>query len=104
MVLLNIYQVDKSDYDAYFHRLPLNEIVKTTPEKGTTIYIDITDNNKEICGYHTEEIMGMPANDYYIFNFIDEERLSEPKTYEYITLTEKEYAEFLDKLMEMKGK
>lgn len=101
---MEIYLVDKRDYDAYFYRLPKNEIVKTTPEEGLTIYIDITDNNKKICGFRTEEVLGMPANEYYIFDFIDEGRLGPEKTYQYISLSEKQYAEFLLKLAEVANK
>ena len=95
---LDIYEVDKADYDAYFYRLPENEIMKTTPNEGFIVYKDIKDNGTPICGILSEEIMAMPATRYFIFNFLNEERLGQYKTYKYITLNKEEYLDFLAKL------
>lgn len=80
-----IYEVDKKDYDSYFYRLPENEIMKTTPSEGWTIYKDMKEN-KEICGILSENVMAMDANRYFIFDFIDESRLGKPKYTKTITI------------------
>lgn len=94
---IDVYEVDKHDYDSYFYRLPIADLMKTTPYEGLTVYKDVT-NGEAICGILTENIMAMPANRYFIFNFMDENRLGQYKAYKYITLTEEEYSEFLKKL------
>ena len=98
---LDIYEVDKEDYDAYFYRLPEKEIMKTTPREGLAIYRDLANEGQPICGILTEQIMAMPANRYFIFNFIDEERLGPHKQYQYIHMTEEEYMEFLGRLQQI---
>lgn len=97
---LDIYEVDKADYDAYFYRLPQNEIVKTTPREGFVVYRDMMEPQL-ICGVLSENIMAMPANRYFIFNFIDEERLGPYKQYKYIQVSEAEYIDFLKRLQEI---
>lgn len=97
---IDIYEVDKHDYDSYFYRLPITDLMKTTPYEGLTVYKDIT-NNEAICGILTENIMAMPANRYFIFNFMDENRLRQYKTYKYVVLNENEYTELLKKLSEI---
>ena len=98
---LDIYEVDKTDYDAYFYRLPKNEIMKTTPREGLIVYKDIANGGEPICGILSEQIMAMPANRYFIFNFVDESRLGPHKQYKYIHMTETEYAEFLGRLQQI---
>lgn len=98
---LDLFEVDKMDYDAYFYRLPKNEIMKTTPREGLTVYKDVKENGELICGILSEQIMAMPANRYFIFNFIDESRLGPHKAYKYITMTEEEYTEFLKQLQQI---
>ena len=98
---LDIFEVDKADYDSYFYRLPKNEIMKTTPREGLIVYKDTTNGGELICGILTEEIMAMPANRYFIFNLLDEERLGPHKVYKHITMTEEEYREFLSQLQEL---
>lgn len=97
---LDIYEVDKADYDAYFYRLPQNEMVKTTPREGFVVYRDMIEPQL-ICGILSENIMAMPANRYFIFNFIDEERLGPHKQYKYIQMSEAEYIDFLKRLQEI---
>lgn len=94
---LDIYEVDKVDYEAYFYRLPKNDIIKTTPREGFVVYKDIF-SKEDVCGTLIEYIMGTEATRYFIFNFIDEERLSEHKVVKYITLNEDDYQEFLNQL------
>lgn len=98
---LDIYEVEKADYDAYFYRLPTKELMKATPREGLTIYKDISNNGEPICGILSEQIMAMPANRYFIFNFIDEERLGPHKQYKYIQMSEAEYIDFLKRLQEI---
>lgn len=98
---LDIYEVDKADYDAYFFRLPEKDIMKTTPREGFVVYKDINNGGELICGILTEQIMAMPANRYFIFNFLDEERLGPHKQYQYIHMTEEEYVEFLKRLQQV---
>lgn len=98
---LDLFEVDKIDYDAYFYRLPKNEIMKTTPREGLTVYKDVKEDGELICGILSEQIMAMPANRYFIFNFIDESRLGPHKAYKYITMTEEEYTEFLKQLQQI---
>jgi hypothetical protein len=97
---LDIYEVDKADYNAYFYRLPQNEMVKTTPREGFVVYRDMIEPQL-ICGILSENIMAMPANRYFIFNFIDEERLGPHKQYKYIQMSEAEYIDFLKRLQEI---
>ena len=66
---IDIYEVDKKDYEAYFYRLPKNEIIKTTPREKLTIWKDLI-TGFEICGYETTQIMGTDCNRFFIFNFI----------------------------------
>lgn len=93
---LDIYEVDKGDYEAYFYRLP-KDIMKTTPQEGMVVYKDIV-SGEYVCGILTENIMAMPANRYFIFNFLEEERLGPHKTIKHITISAEEYEEFLNKL------
>ena len=65
---------------------------------------DMKEDNEYLCGVLSEQVMGMSANRYFIFNFIDEERLGPHKTYKYITLSEEEYIEFLNSLPSSKEK
>ena len=100
---IDIYEVEKRDYEAYFYRLPQNKILKTTPRPGLVIWKDIKEN-EEICGQEIIQIMGQNCSRYFIFNFVDEERLGPHKTYKYITLSEEEYIEFLNSLPSSKEK
>ena len=100
---INIYEVEKRDYESYFYRLPVNEIIKTTPRPGLVIWKDIKEN-EEICGQEITQIMGQNCSRYFIFNFMNEERLGPHKTYQYITLTEEEYMQFLNSLPSNKEK
>ena len=100
---LDFFEVEPKDYDSYFFRLPKNEIMKTTPREGLTIYKDTT-NGINICGILTEQIMAMPANRYFIFNLLPEERLGPHKAYQHIELSEEEYLDLLKKLVEAKEK
>lgn len=98
---LDIYEVEKADYDAYFYRLPMKDLMKTTPREGLIVYKDISNNGEAICGILSEQIMAMPANRYFIFNFLDEERLGPHKQYKYIQMSETEYIDFLKRLQEI---
>lgn len=98
---LDIYEVEKADYDAYFYRLPIKDLMKTTPREGLTVYKDISNNGEAVCGILSEQIMAMPANRYFIFNFIDEGRLGPHKQYKYIQMSEAEYIDFLERLQEI---
>ena len=98
---LDIYEVEKTDYDAYFYRLPTNDLMKATPREGLTIYKDIPNNGEPICGILSENIMAMPANRYFIFNFMDEDRLGPYKAYRHIVLEENEYMDFLKRLQKV---
>ena len=98
---LDLYEVDKVDYDSFFYRLPKNEIMKTTPREGLTAYKDMKEDNEYLCGVLSERVMGMSANRYFIFNFMDESRLGPHKLYKHITMTEEEYTEFLKQLQQI---
>jgi len=98
---LDIYEVEKADYDAYFYRLPAKDLMKATPREGLTIYKDIPNNGEPICGILSEQIMAMPANRYFIFNFIDEKRLGPHKIVKHIQLGEAQYIEFLARLQDL---
>ena len=95
---LDIFEVDKQDYDAFFFRLPKNELMKTTPYEGLTVYKDVVEGGIPICGILSEQIMAMPANRYFIFNFMDEKRLGPHKLYKHIKMDVKEYEDFLNLL------
>ena len=75
---LDIYEVDKGDYEAYFYRLP-KDVMKTTPQEGMVVYKDIVSGDY-VCGILTENIMAMPANRYFIFNFFSKAIPSKVKT------------------------
>lgn len=96
---LDIYEVEKRDYEAYFYRLPQNEIMKMRPQEGLTVYKDIITGDL-LCGVLSEQVMAMPANRYFIFNLMDEERLGEHKLYKYIQLSQEEFNEFLAQLQQ----
>ena len=98
---LDLYEVDKVDYDSFFYRLPKNEIMKTTPREGLIAYKDMKEDNEYLCGVLSEQVMGMSANRYFIFNFMDESRLGPHKLYKHITMTEEEYTEFLKQLQQI---
>ena len=98
---LDIYEVDKADYDAYFYRLPKNDIMKTTPREGFIIYKDIANGGEPVCGILSEQIMAMPANRYFIFELIDEERLGPHKVVKHVHLDEAQYTEFLAQLQDL---
>ena len=98
---IELYEVDRIDYDAYFYRLPKDDLMKTTPREGLVIYKDLLNNGEPICGIYTEIVMAMPANRYFIFNFMDESRLGPHKLYKHITMTEEEYTEFLKQLQQI---
>lgn len=98
---LDIFEVDKQDYEAYFYRLPQNEIMKSTPKEGFTVYKDIKGEQEYLCGILTEQIMAMPANRYFIFNLMDESRLGPHKAYRHIQLSDEEYMDFLKRLQEI---
>ena len=95
---IDIYEVEKSDYEAYFFRLPKNEILKTTPQENYTVYVDITSADHEpICGIEEQDIMGTKARKFFIFNLLNEERLGEYKRTQVIHMSEEEYINFLTK-------
>ena len=94
----DLFEVERRDYDAYFYRLPQNEIMKTTPQEGFVVYKDTT-NGEYICGILSENIMAMPANRYFIFTLLPEERLGPHKQYKEIVLEEEEYMSLLKQLM-----
>ena len=96
---LDIFEVEKVDYEAYFYRLPKTEILKTTPREGFVVYKDIQ-SREDICGILTEEIMGTEARRFFIFNFIDEERLGPHKVIRHITMPQEEYEAFIKQLSE----
>lgn len=98
---LDIFEVDKEDYDSYFYRLPVNELMKTTPREGLTIYKDIVNSGTPVCGILSEQVMAMPANRYFIFEFIDEERLGPHKVVKHVRLDEAQYTEFLARLQDL---
>ena len=76
-------------------------MVKSEPFEGFTLYQDAKQENLFICGVLTEQIMAMPANRYFLFNFLEEERLGPHKQYQYIHMTEEEYVEFLGRLQQI---
>ena len=100
---LDLFDVDKIDYDAYFYRLPQNEMIKTTPREGFVVYRDMIESQL-ICGVLSENIMAMPANRYFIFNFLDEERLGPHKVIKQITLGLEDYENFMKHLTEISFK
>ena len=100
---LDIFEVDKQDYEAYFYRLPKNEIMKTRPMEGLIVFKDIKDEQVPLCGIMTEQVMAMPANRYFIFNLMDESRLGPHKSYKHIVLDDEEYMDFLKRLQEVAG-
>ena len=98
---IDIYEVEKRDYESYFYRLPVESVMKTRPVDGLTVYVDTLNNQAPLCGVLTENVMMMNANRYFIFNFMDEERLGPHKAYKEIILDEDDYREFLNRLQEL---
>ena len=95
---LDIFEVEKEDFTSYFYRLPKNEIVKTTPQENLIIWKDIL-TGQEVCGEEKIQIMGSNCTRYFIFNFLEEERLGEYKTIQKIVLSEEDYQKFLNALV-----
>ena len=94
---LDIYEVDKEDYESYLYRLPKNEIMKTTPREGYVFYKDSL-TQQYICGTLSEDIMGMKCTRFFIFEFLPEERLGKELVIKEIIIGEDEYKELLEKL------
>lgn len=94
---LDIYEVERNYYLSYWYSLPHDELMKTTPSEGLTIWKDIK-TGEQICGTKVENIMGTAATQYYIFTFMDDERLGEAKTTQYVYLNNEEYLDLLRKL------
>ena len=94
---IDIYEVEREDYNAYFYRLPQNDLMKTSPEKNYIIWKDIC-TGEPVCGTETYDIMGQKCIRYFIFNFLEEERLGKHKIIKHIVLSEKDYMKFLEKL------
>lgn len=98
---LSFYEVDKQDYDAYFYRLPKEEL-EFVQEDGLSVYKDIV-NGEPICAFKVAEFIADVTN-YYIFNFLPEERLGKHKTQMKIELSYEEYLDFLKKASEIMEK
>ena len=94
---LDIYEVDKEDYESYLYRLPKNEIMKTTPRERYVFYKDSL-TQQYICGTLSEDIMGMKCTRFFIFEFLPEERLGKELVIKEIIIGEDEYKELLEKL------
>lgn len=100
MTNLDIYEVERADYLAYWFRLPHNDLMKTTPEEGLTIWKD-TKTGDQICGTKVEQIIGTAATQYYIITLMDEERLGAEKTTKYISMTEEDYKDLITQLSQI---
>ena len=94
---IDIYEVEREDYNAYFYRLPQDDLMKTSPEKNYIIWKDIR-TGEPICGTETYDIMGQKCTRYFIFNFLEDERLGKHKIIKHIVLSEEDYMNFLEKL------
>lgn len=94
---LNIYEVDKEDYESYLYRLPKNEIMKTTPREGYIFYKDSL-TQQYICGTLSEDIMGMKCTRFFIFEFLPEERLGDELVIKEIIIGEDEYKKLIGRL------
>lgn len=94
---LDAFEVEKRYYDSYTYRLQTRQLIKTTPEKNVTIFID-TETRLPVTGFKEEDVMGMVGKNYYIFELLDEELLGPEKTYQIIHLDEQQYMEFLEEL------
>ena len=94
---LNIYEVDKEDYDSYWYRLPKDEIIKCTPREGYEFYKDSL-TKKYVCGTLSEDIMGMKCTRFFIFEFLPEERLGNELVLKEIIIGEDEYKKLIGRL------
>ena len=81
---LDIYEVDKKDYEGLAKFFVPDFSALSDP----SLWIDAIGQ-------------AMPANRYFIFNFMDEQRLGPYKYYKYIQLSEKEYLDFLKRLQKI---
>ena len=94
---LDIYEVDKEDYDSYWYRLPKDEIIKCTPREGYEFYKDSL-TKKYVCGILSEDIMGMKCTRFFIFEFLPEERLGDELVIKEIIIGEDEYKKLIGRL------
>lgn len=94
---LDIYEVEKGDYESYFFRLPQNDLMKTTPREGWTLYKDVI-TQSYVCGVVIENIMGMDCSRFFIFEFLPEERLGKELTVKQVCLSEEDFIKFVEGL------
>lgn len=90
---MDIYEVEKRDYDAYFFRLPKEDLEEERTE-SQLIYRDKLTGNK-VCGIEIQEHNHITFYRYFIFEFLDEERLGPHKGYKQIVVSKEEYEKLL---------
>ena len=96
---IDIYEVDKEDYDSYVYRCRNRETMKLTPKKGFTIWQDL-ETKIWLYGEHEEIVMEMPHKNFYIFELMKEEELASPKLTKHIQLQYEEWLKFIKVLKE----
>lgn len=94
---LDFYEVDKEDFRSYRYRLKDRKLYTQSLEPGITVYYD-EELQVPVLGEREENVMGMPAKQFYIFEFLDEELLGEPMAIKYVTLSAVEWQNFISKL------
>lgn len=89
----SIYEVEKKDYDSYFFRLPKDDI-EMIQNESKIIYTDKV-TNQEICAKEIYERNGVTYYKYYIFEFLDDNRLGPYKGYKTIQVSSEEFEKLL---------
>lgn len=95
---LDIYEVDKEDAISYCYRLKARPQNQINPKEGLEIFEDVA-TGLYLWGIETTNIMGQEARRYFIFEFLDEELLGPHRTVKKITLTEKQFEEFVKRCL-----
>ena len=92
---LDLYAVEKLDYDSYVYRCKDRNLMKVTPNKELTVFRDV-ETGKYLYGYgEIELVKGLPHKTYYIFELLDEELLGEPLRVQHLNFSQEELEQLL---------
>lgn len=92
---LDFYEVEKADYRAYQYRLKDRKTYERSyPEQELTVVFD-EETNVPVLGLKEESIMGTNAHRFFIFEFLDEDKLGDHLVTKNIILSQEQWERFL---------
>ena len=93
---LDLFQVDKADYESYVYRLRHRDLLETKEENGLVMFWDIA-AGEYVCGYKEETTIANNTTykDYFIFELLPEECLASEKIIQKVVLSPEEYVAWL---------